>query len=151
MNSIQDALSQLSEDMEKIEKDLDRYLEIFKRFQAEQKLDEIQNRLQNLIEQQGALDNEIDGADENPSTMDRLAQEEQRNLDEFKNIQSLVKDASEMIEQFNKNTANELSELSESELSEGLNVFYGNNGHGKSSLLEAIYIIFIFKRSITSN
>ena len=50
--------------------------------------------------------------------MDRLAQEEQRNLDEFENIQSLVEDASEMIEQFNKNTANELSELSESELSE---------------------------------
>ena len=120
MDSIQDALSQLSEDMEKIEKDLDRYLEIFKRFQAEQKLDEIQNRLQNLIEQQGALDNEIDGADENPSSMDRLAQEEQRNLDEFENIQSLVEDASEMIEQFNKNTANELSELSESELSENI-------------------------------
>ena len=32
MDSIQDALSQLSEDMEKIEKDLDRYLEIFKGF-----------------------------------------------------------------------------------------------------------------------
>ena len=51
---------------------------------------------------------------------DRIAQEEQRNLDEFKNIQSLVEDASEMIEQFNKSTANELSELSESELSENI-------------------------------
>ena len=120
MDSIQDALNQLSEDMEKIEKDLDRYLEIFKRFQAEQKLDEIQNRLQNLIEQQDALDNEIDRVDENPSSMDRIAQEEQRNLDEFKNIQSLVEDASEMVEQFNKNTSNELSELSESELSENI-------------------------------
>ena len=105
MDSIQDALNQLSEDMGKIEKDLDRYLEIFKRFQAEQKLDEIQNRLQNLIEQQSALDNEIDRVDENPSSMDRLAQEEQRNLDEFENIQSLIEDASDMIEQFNKNTA----------------------------------------------
>ena len=120
MDSIQDALSQLSEDMEKVEKDLDRYLEIFKRFQAEQKLDEIQNRLQNLIEQQSALDNEIDEVDENPNSIDRLAQEEQRNLDEFKDIQSLVEDASEMIEEFNKNTANELSELSESELSENI-------------------------------
>ena len=34
MDSIQDALNQLSEDMGKIEKDLDRYLEIFRRFQA---------------------------------------------------------------------------------------------------------------------
>ena len=44
MNSLQEALSDLSENMGQIENDLDRYLEIFKKFQAEQKLDEIQNR-----------------------------------------------------------------------------------------------------------
>ena len=44
MNSVQKALSDLTENMEQIENDLDRYLDIFKRFQAEQKLDEIQKR-----------------------------------------------------------------------------------------------------------
>ena len=46
--------------MEQIESDLDRYLDIFKRFQAEQKLDEIQKRLQQLFEQQNALSNQIE-------------------------------------------------------------------------------------------
>ena len=59
LNSIQDALSNLSENMDQIEENLDRYLEIFKRFQAEQKLDEIQNRLQQLVEQKSLINLEI--------------------------------------------------------------------------------------------
>ena len=59
MDSLQKAISDLAENMEQIENDLDRYLDIFKRFQAEQKLDEIQKRLQQLLEQQNALNEEI--------------------------------------------------------------------------------------------
>ena len=44
LDSIQKALNDLAQNMNKIEEDLDRYLEIFKRFQAEQKLDEISKR-----------------------------------------------------------------------------------------------------------
>ncbi|MFL2665655.1 MAG: DNA replication/repair protein RecF [Dehalococcoidia bacterium] len=36
-------------------------------------------------------------------------------------------------------------------LSEGLSVFYGNNGHGKSSLLEAIYMLSIAKSHKSSS
>ena len=118
IDSIQDALSELSENMEKVEADLDRYLEIFKRLQAEQKLDEIQNRMQKLNEQQHALNNEISKSDENSESIGRLAQEEQRNLDEFENILSLLEDASELIEAFNENSSKELSDLSKSDLSE---------------------------------
>jgi len=118
IETLQDALNELSENMAQIEEDLDRYLEIFKRFQAEQKLDEIQNRMQKLNEQQNALNNEINKNDDNTSPMERLAQEEQRNLDEYENILSLTEDASELIEPFNENSAQELSDLSESDLSE---------------------------------
>ena len=118
MDSIQDALNQLSEDMAKIEEDLDRYLEIFKRFKAEQKLDEIQTRMQKLNEQQNALNNEITQSDKNSESMGKLAQEEQRNLDEFENLLSLLEDASELIEPFNQISSNELSNLSQSDLSE---------------------------------
>ena len=59
MDSLQKAISDVAENMEQIENDLDRYLDIFKRFQAEQKLDEIQKRLQQLLEQQNALNEEI--------------------------------------------------------------------------------------------
>jgi chromosome segregation ATPase len=82
IESLQDALNELSENMAQIEEDLDRYLEIFKRFQAEQKLDEIQNRMQKLNQQQNALNNEINKTDDNTTPMERLAQEEQRHLDE---------------------------------------------------------------------
>ena len=108
--------------MGQIENGLDRYLEIFKKFQAEQKLDEIQNRMQQLIEQQQALDQEISQTQDNDdvSTLERLAQEEERNLDEFENIISLMEEAAETIEPFSETSSNELSELSDSELSQEL-------------------------------
>ncbi len=120
MNSLQKALSDLAENMEQIENDLDRYLDIFKRFQAEQKLDEIQKRLQQLFEQQNALNDEINKLDQNneTATTQRYAQEQQRNLDEFENILSLINDASSMVEPFSKTSSEELSSLFESELSE---------------------------------
>ena len=59
IDSLQEALNNLSEDIVKIEEDLDRYLEIFRLFQTEQKLDEIQNRMEKLIDQQNALNNDI--------------------------------------------------------------------------------------------
>ena len=122
MSSLQEALNDLSENMGQIEQDLDRYLEIFKKFQAEQKLDEIQNRMQQLFEQQQALDQELNEAKniDEISTLERFAQEEERNLDEFENILSLMEDAAEAIEPFSESSADELSELSDSELSQDL-------------------------------
>ena len=120
MDSLQKAISDLAENMEQIENDLDRYLDIFKRFQAEQKLDEIQKRLQQLLEQQNALNEEISNLrpGTESSTSQRYAQEQQRNLDEFENILSLMDDASDLVEPFSKTTSEELSSLLESDLSQ---------------------------------
>jgi len=119
MNSLQEALSDLTENMEQIENDLDRYLDIFKRFQAEQKLDEVQKRLQQLFEQQNALSEEINNLDldTEPSKSQRFAQKQQRNLEEFENILSLIDDASTLVEPFSNTSSEELSSLSESDLS----------------------------------
>ena len=120
MNSLQDALNDLAENMDQIESDLDRYLDIFKRFQAEQKLDEIQKRLQQLFEQQNAINKEINKLDQDSksATAQRFSQEQQRNLDEFENILSLMDDASSIVEPYSKTSSEELSSLFESELSE---------------------------------
>ena len=119
MDSLQKTLSDLAENMDQIENDLDRYLDIFKRFQAEQKLDEIQKRLQQLFEQQNALSNEINNLNNNNlSTAQRFSQEQQRNIDEFENILSLIDEASFLVEPFSKTSSDQLSNLSESELSE---------------------------------
>ena len=55
----------------------------------EQKLDEIQNRMQQLFEQQQALDQELNEAKniDEISTLERFGQEEERNLDEFENLE----------------------------------------------------------------
>ena len=119
MKSLQEALDELASNMEQIESDLDRYLDIFKRFQAEQKLDEIQKRLQQLFEQQNALSDQIEklNSDTEPSISQRYAEEQQRNLDEFKNILSLMDEASSLVEPFSDTSSEKLSSLSDSDLS----------------------------------
>ena len=88
MKQLQNALNDLAENINQIEQDLDRYLEIFKRLQAEQKMDELQTRMEQLFDQQQSLDQEINQTNEQTdrSTLKRLEQEEKRNLEEFENI-----------------------------------------------------------------
>ena len=119
VESLQEALNDLSNNMEQIENDLDRYLDIFKRFQAEKKLDEIQKRLQQLFEQQNAISEEIRdlSPDTDLSKSQRFVQEQQRNLDEFQNILSLIEEASSLVEPFSGTSSEELSSLYESDLS----------------------------------
>ena len=121
MDSLNESLNDLSENMTQIEQDLDRYLEVFKRLQAEQKMDELQNRIQQLLEQQESLNQEMAKLDDSSdqSTLNRLAQEEQRNLDELKNIESLLEQASELVEPFSESTSQKLMEIMESDIMEG--------------------------------
>jgi hypothetical protein len=120
MKQLQDAVSDLADNMDQIEQELDRYLEIFKRLQAEQKMDELQTRMEQLFEQQQSLDQEINQANEqtDQSTLERLAQEEKRNLEEFENLKFLMEDASELVEPYSQKTSDDLSELAESLLTE---------------------------------
>ena len=120
MESLNESLKELSENMSQIEQDLDRYLEVFKRLQAEQKMDELQNRMQQLLKQQASLNQEMAQLDEtaDQSTLQRLAQEEQRNLDELENIESLLEQASELVEPFSESTSQELMQLMESDIIE---------------------------------
>ena len=123
LNSIQDALSNLSDNMEQIEEDLDRYLEIFKRFQAEQKLDEIQNRMQQLIDQQNLTNQEIANLDKNTdlSDLEKLSQDEERAIEEFDKVMESVKEASELVKPFSIESSSELTQLANSQLAEEIN------------------------------
>ena len=130
MKQLQNTLNDLAENINQIEQDLDRYLEIFKRLQAEQKMDELQTRMEQLFEQQQSLDQEINQTNEQTdrSTLKRLEQEEKRNLEEFENLKSLMEDASELVESYSQKTSDDLSELAESPLTE----------QTKSSLMETM-------------
>ena len=116
LNSIKDILKDLSQNMDEIENGLDRYLEIFKRLQAEQKLDEISKRMQQLFEQQKAIDKQIsDASPEEKDDLSNIAQEELRNIEELDNILSKTKDAAKTMEQFSEETAISLEKLMDSE------------------------------------
>ena len=116
LNSLKDILKDLSQNMDEIENGLDRYLEIFKRLQAEQKLDEISKRMQQLFEQQKAIDKQIsDASPEEKDDLSNIAQEELRNIEELDNILSLTKDAAKTMEQFSEETAISLEKLMDSE------------------------------------
>ena len=114
MKSIQQSLSDLADNMEQIEQDLDRYLEIFRRLQAEQKMDELETRMQQLMEQQNALDQEMNRLqNEDASTLARLAQEEKRNMEELNAVEDLIEEAAEMIKPFSEKTAEDLTGFSQ--------------------------------------
>ncbi len=120
MKSLQNALSDLAENMDQIERELDRYLEIFRRMEAEQKMDELQTRMEQLFEQQKTLDEELNQLENNTdrSTLERLAQEEMRNLEEFAALKRIMEEASEMVKPYSQETAEELSELRDDSLTQ---------------------------------
>ncbi len=115
------ALEQMSANMDQLEQQLDRFIDIFKRVQAEQKLEEVRKRLEQLAENQAKLDAELQRTSDqtNPSDMARLAFEEKRNTEEFQNIRSVMEEAAQTLEQFSTESAQDLEQLEESDLTEG--------------------------------
>ncbi len=120
MEDLQSAMENLASNMEQMEENLDRYLDIFKRIQAEQKLDEVLNRLAQLEEQQDILDERIDktDSDTDKSTFARLEQEENWNVDELEKIRETMKEAADAMEEFSSQASESLEELESSDLSE---------------------------------
>lgn len=121
MDSIEESLSELTKNMDQIEKELERYLEIFKQIQMEQKFDELRNRMEKLTKQQESLDEELVQNENTNSNNQRLAIEEQGILNEFENIQSLLEETADLIKPSNEKVSEDLLELSESELVESIN------------------------------
>jgi DNA repair exonuclease SbcCD ATPase subunit len=112
-NKLQDALESLMNNMEYMEQELDKFLDIFERIKAEQKLDELRTRLETLAEQQEKLHDRIDQTHEetDPSTFSKLSEEEQRQVEEFSNIRNEMEDAADAVEKFHEESADRLSEL----------------------------------------
>ncbi len=115
--SLQKSLEQMANNLEEIESELDRYIDIFKRLKAEQKLDELKNRIEKLVQQKNKLNDDINNIENKGKMNDgqRIAQEEQRLLKELNELDAEIEQASEMIEPFSKNSAGELSRLGSSE------------------------------------
>ena len=120
------ALDNLSSNIQQVENELDRFLDIFKRVKAEQEVDELRKRLEQLVQNQDNIDEQIRKMDNetNASNFKRLLQEQKINKREFDEIISSMDNATDDIKQFSRKTAQSLEELSESELSNSTAVSY---------------------------
>ncbi len=114
---LQAALEDFSLSVEELESQLDRFIDIFERIQAEQKMDELVRRLEQLAEDQEELASQLETetSDDNAA---RLAEDELRNQQEYQNLLELMADAAESIEQYAQTPSEELKEMAESDLAQ---------------------------------
>ncbi|MEE8335481.1 MAG: hypothetical protein V3S48_03485, partial [Candidatus Neomarinimicrobiota bacterium] len=115
-----DALKNLSENMDQVEQELDRFLDIFRRVQAEQKMDEIKKRIEQLIRQQENLNQDIAASEADPKAdtdvFEKLSRQEEQNIHDYADLEESFESAAEMMEEFSPSSAEDLQDLSASDL-----------------------------------
>ena len=134
LEDLKNAIEDLSNNFSEIESELDRYIDVFKRLQVEQKMDEIKNRIEKLVQQKSKLNNDIENMDENKDAS-RIAQEEQRGKEELNNIKNEIEEISKLVEPFSNQTTNRLEtlknnsdfQLAKSNINETINKLNENN------------------------
>ena len=126
INELQRALEDLSQHMGEIQDDLNRYLEIFRRLQAEQRLDEMVKKMQQLSENQNTLAEDLDNFDKSNEQGSKFLQDNERNQGDFKEIQSLAEETSEILKPFSENSSEKLSELAQSEMMDKIQSYLQN-------------------------
>ena len=119
MKDLMEAMKSLSSNLDNVEQQLDRFLDIFKRIKAEQKLNETTQRLNDLVEQQQQINEKIQNIDSksDKNTLEQLSFDEKRNSNEYSNIREIMKEASKAMEEFDKETAQKLDDLESSRIS----------------------------------
>ena len=110
------ALENMSNNMDRMERELDRFLDIFERVKAEQKIDEVRKRLKELVKNQDNLDRQIRSTEKDTdlSIFKRLSQEQKLVQKELENIFKEIDLSIDPIKKFSRKTAQGLENLSES-------------------------------------
>ncbi|MBC8345782.1 MAG: hypothetical protein ISR82_05940 [Candidatus Marinimicrobia bacterium] len=110
------ALEKLSNNLEQIEQELDRFLDIFKRVKSEQQVDELRKRIQQLVENQDNIDEQIRRTtpQSDPFIFERLGLEEKMSLNELDDIRDAMISAAKDVKDFSRKTAQSLEDLSDS-------------------------------------
>ncbi|MCH7762427.1 MAG: hypothetical protein IIB95_01640 [Candidatus Marinimicrobia bacterium] len=113
INKLQEALASITDNIDQIEQQLDRFIDIFERIMAEQKIDELRTRIESLAEQQENIHERIERTQESndSSNFPRLSEEQQRQVEEFSNIRNKMDEAAEAVEKFHPETSDLLKDL----------------------------------------
>ncbi len=107
------ALKDFQQNTEAMELQLDRFIEIFRRIRAEQKLDELTVRLKNITEHQQELSDEM-SAEIGSENSGRLLSQQERNSEEFQRIEELMEETAEAMAPYAQMPSGELDMLAQS-------------------------------------
>ena len=108
------ALQEFNLSQEQFTRELERTLEIFRRVQAEQKMDEIVKRMTELAEEQKRIAEETNKlSEENKNELKSLAEREERAKDELANISEEMKELENITEPFPEMPTSKIAELQE--------------------------------------
>ncbi len=113
IDKLQESLESLTDNIDQIEQQLDRFIDIFERIKAEQKIDELRTRIESLTKQQENIHDRIERTQESNDTSNfpRLSEEEQRQVEEFSNIRNEMDKAAEAVEKFHPESSARLKDL----------------------------------------
>lgn len=106
------ALEDFEFNAQDFEDQLDRFIEMFEMAMAEQKMDEIQKKIEQMINEQQAVMDEL--KNDSPKS-EELAAREKRQEQEMENLQKSIKDAEEMMKDISPSTSENMDELEKSD------------------------------------
>ena len=110
-----DALNDFEFDIDGFEEQLDRFIDMFELALAEQKMDEVIKKLENILEEQTDIVSKL--TNDKDKNFNSLSSRERRQEEEFKMLMETIKEASLSMEKLSPIAAQELSNLSENKLS----------------------------------
>jgi len=110
------ALEDFEFNMEDMEEQLDRFIDMFQQAMAEQKMDEVVKRLEEMVTEQNDIVDEFQKDD--GQSLSEMASRERRQEENYSRLDQVMKDAADAIQQYAPQPASDLNELRQSDLAE---------------------------------
>ena len=114
MKKISEALENYNFNMEQFEKQLDQYMEMFEMALAEQKLNELAEKIENMIKKQTDIIEDINN-NEDEYIIDKKTTKQEDRYNEFN---QMLDETTKLIDKLSNNISNQLSDLSDSNLNQ---------------------------------
>ena len=111
-----EALENFELNMEDLEAQLDRFIDMFQQALAEQQMDEVVKQLERMVEKQTGIVEEM-ALNPDQSKMNELASKERRQEESFKGLKDQMNDAQNAMKDLAAKPAEEMKNLMESDLS----------------------------------
>ena len=107
-----EAVENFDYNLNQFEQQIDRFIEMFELALAEQKMEELVNALELLVEEESHIEDELKNG-EDPKNLSSVQNRQNENFD---NLQNKMNEAMKSVEKFSENAAESVRELLESEL-----------------------------------